>query len=80
MSVFWCGAGVALLWASLRLTERWQLAVILLALATAGGLARAWSVVQTGWPHPVYVGVMAFELIIVPALAAWTWRSRSRTV
>lgn len=74
LNVFWFAAGVGLLWASFRLRERRGVAVTLLAVASAGGLARAWSVVVSGWPHPIYIGVMVLELIVVPAVIVWILR------
>ncbi|TBN57375.1 DUF4345 domain-containing protein [Glaciihabitans arcticus] len=43
----------------------------LLAIVVAGGVARVISVIAVGWPHPVYIGAMAVELVVVPLLIVW---------
>lgn len=68
---FWLMAGLLLLWSSFRMVERAAVTRLVLATAVLGGLARAWSAAMIGWPHPVYIGTLVLELVIVPLVLWW---------
>lgn len=74
-NVFWLAAGVALWWSLLRLRERRSITQLVLALAFLGGFARLISVAATGWPHPVFIGALALELVVVPLVLWWHVRA-----
>lgn len=63
-----------LFWSAWKVVERAAAARFVLVLAALGGLARLWSVVQTGWPHPIFIGTIVLELVVVPAVIWWHWR------
>lgn len=69
--VFWFAAGAGLWWSLRRLRERRHITRLMLALAFLGGIARLISVVVTGWPHPVFIGVLALELVVIPVVLWW---------
>jgi hypothetical protein len=63
-AVFWIAYGIALLFIA-RDTERFRIWVpLLLGLFFLGGVGRAISVVQLGWPHPLFAMLMAIELAL----------------
>jgi hypothetical protein len=74
VNVFWLGAGLILYWTLLRPAARAFVTRVVLVLAASGGVARLISVAFVGWPHPVFIGTIGLELIIVP-LVIW-WHSR----
>ena len=61
-----------ILWWTLRQPlERALVTRLVLAIVVAGGVARVISVIAVGWPHPVYIGAMVVELVVVPLLIVW---------
>ena len=74
VNVFWLGAGVILYWTLLRPAARALVTRVVLVLAATGGIARLISVAFVGWPHPIFIGTIGLELIVVP-LVIW-WHSR----
>jgi hypothetical protein len=71
VNVFWLGAGLILWWTLLKPQPRALVTRTVLALAAIGGLARLLSVFIVGWPHPVYIGTLGLELIVVPLVILW---------
>jgi hypothetical protein len=74
VNVFWLGAGLILYWSLLNPAPRALVTRVVLILAATGGIARLISAAVVGWPHPIFVGTIALELIVVP-LVIW-WHSR----
>jgi hypothetical protein len=74
-NVFWLAAGLLVWWSLRRPEERRAVTRVILAIAALGGVARLVSVAFTGWPHPVFVGVMLLELLVVPPIIWWHTRS-----
>lgn len=63
-AVFWMAYGIALLFIA-RDTVRFRIWVpLLLGLFFLGGVGRAISVVQLGWPHPLFTVLMVIELVL----------------
>jgi len=74
VNVFWLAAGLVLWWTLRRASERALVTRVVLVIAATGGIARLISVLVVGWPHPVFVGTIGLELVVVP-LVIW-WHSR----
>ncbi|ADB35086.1 conserved hypothetical protein [Kribbella flavida DSM 17836] len=70
-NLYWFAAGLLLLWSLRRPVERALATRAVLALGIVGGLTRLLSILLTDWPHPAYVGALAVELTVVPALLWW---------
>ncbi|HEY5196112.1 MAG TPA: DUF4345 domain-containing protein [Solirubrobacteraceae bacterium] len=71
---FWFAAA-PVIWSSLPRLEQDPIALrAVLGTVVLGGFARLMSWRQTGRPRPVFVGGIALELVIVPAL--WIWKDR----
>lgn len=75
VNIFWTAAGVALLWSTFDLPARRLITQLVLALAAFGGIVRLWSVYLTDWPHPVFIGTIVLELLIVPMVLWWHART-----
>jgi len=74
VNVFWLAGGLVLWWTLRRASERALVTRVVLVIAATGGIARLISVLVVGWPHPVFVGTIGLELVVVP-LVIW-WHSR----
>ena len=74
VNVFWLAAGLILWWTLRRASDRALVTRVVLVIAATGGIARLISVLVVGWPHPVFVGTIVLELVVVP-LVIW-WHSR----
>lgn len=74
VNVFWLGAGLTLYWSLLKPASRAVVTRVVLIIAATGGVARLISAAVVGWPHPVFIGTIGLELVIVP-LVIW-WHSR----
>ena len=71
VNVLWLGAGVILYWTLLKPAARALVTRVVLILAATGGIARLISVAVVGWPHPVFIGTIVLELVIVPLVIWW---------
>jgi hypothetical protein len=69
---FWGSYGAILLAVARRLPVRLGLVPWLAALFLAGGIGRAVSYAAIGAPHPVFVVLMAIELVL-PVIFAGLW-------
>lgn len=47
---------------------------ILLGVLFLSGVARATSVLLTGWPVPPFIAAMGFELLVMPLMLLWLRR------
>jgi len=65
------GFGATLTWCSRDLIARRRLFGALLLVFFVGGLARVLAAAETGWPHPLFIGLGLIELVLPPAL--WIW-------
>jgi hypothetical protein len=71
---FWFAAAPAI-WSSIPNVEQDPVALrVVMGTVVVGGLARLLSWRQSGRPRPIFVGGIALELAVVPAL--WLWKSR----
>ncbi|GAB3164232.1 hypothetical protein GCM10027059_19980 [Myceligenerans halotolerans] len=77
-NVFWLAAGLLVWWSLRRPERRREVTRVVLAIAAVGGVARLVSVLVTGWPHPVFAGVMVLELAVVPLVVWWHVRAFGR--
>lgn len=71
---FWWVAGLLVWWSVPRVERATTVLRMTLGAAFVGGLARLIAVAVSGWPHPVFIGALAIELVIVP-LVLW-WQAR----
>ena len=74
VNVFWLAAGLILWWTLRRASERALITRVVLVIAATGGIARLISWIVVGPPHPVFIGTIGLELVVVP-LVIW-WHSR----
>lgn len=73
-NVFWLAAGLTLWWSLPRPRARRTVTRTVLAIAFLGGFARLASVAAVGWPHPVFIGALVLELVVVPLVIWWHGR------
>jgi len=71
VNTFWLAAGLTLWWSLRKPLERALTTRVVLLVASLGGFARLLSVAITGWPHPVFIGTIVLELVIVPLIVLW---------
>ncbi len=79
-AVFWMAYGAVLLWAVSRASLDRRIVYAALALFFLGGVGRAMSVLQVGWPDPLFQILMWIELsapVLVGCLVGLTLRHRS---
>ncbi|GAB2474920.1 hypothetical protein GCM10027063_14740 [Promicromonospora xylanilytica] len=79
-NVFWLAAGLLVWWSLRRPEQRYEVTRVILTIASVGGVARLVSGLLTGWPHPIFVGVAALELAVVPLVIWWHTRVVGRRV
>jgi hypothetical protein len=74
VSAFWFAAA-PVIWSTLASVETDPPALeAAMGTVVVGGFARLVSWHQSGRPRPIFVGGIALELVVVPAL--WVWKSR----
>ncbi|QJB69924.1 DUF4345 domain-containing protein [Parasphingorhabdus halotolerans] len=73
------GFGLAIIWCSFDLENRSGVYLALMAVFFFGGIARIISVVQVGWPFPLFIFLGALELIIPPICWYWLRSLRQQT-
>ena len=69
-AVFWAAFGVMLFASGRDMNGKNRQVATLLGLFFLGGIGRIFSILQTGWPHPLFVMLMAVELALPPVLLA----------
>lgn len=74
VNAFWLVAGALVWWAVPRVERATTVLRMTLGGAFLGGLARLLAVAASGWPHPVFVGALGVELILVPLVLWWQTR------
>ena len=79
-SALWGAYGILLLATARDLDTRLWLVPWLAAVFFAGGLGRAISWAQVGAPHPLFLSLMAIELILPPIFMLLYARARTRTI
>jgi hypothetical protein len=77
-NVFWLAAGLLIWWSLRRPEQRADVTRVILAIASLGGVARLISAAVTGWPHPVFIGALVLELVVVPLVIWWHARTFGR--
>ncbi|MFE7506815.1 DUF4345 domain-containing protein [Promicromonospora sp. NPDC057488] len=70
VNAFWLAAGLLIWWSLRDPVRRADVTRVILAIAALGGVPRLVSAAATGWPHPVFVGALVLELVVVP-LVIW---------
>jgi hypothetical protein len=70
-NAFWFMAGAVVWWAVPRVERATAVLRVTLGAAFLGGLARLLAAAASGWPHPVFLGTLAIELVLVPAVLLW---------
>ena len=65
------GFGAALVWAAQDLAVRRSFFLVLLAVFFLGGVSRIVSMLQVGFPHPLFVFLTGVELTLPVGLAHW---------
>ena len=75
VNTFWVAAGLILWWSLRRPAERATVTRTVLIVASVGGIARLISALLVGWPHPVFVGTLVLELLILPPIIWWHLRT-----
>jgi len=75
VNTFWLAAGLILWWTLRRPEARALVTRVVLSIAALGGFARLISVLVVGWPHPVFVATIGLELVVVPLVIWWHWRT-----
>ena len=74
VNAFWSVAGVLVWWAVPRIERATTVLRMTLGAAFVGGLARLIAVAVSGWPHPVFIGALVIELVVVPVVLWWQAR------
>jgi hypothetical protein len=69
---FWVAYGILLLLAARDLSQWLHRIPVLAAVFFAGGVGRALSLLAVGKPHPVFIVLMAIELVL-PAIYVLLW-------
>ncbi len=77
-NVFWLAAGLLIWWSLRRPEQRADVTRAILAIASLGGVARLVSAAVTGWPHPVFIGALVLEVVVVPLVIWWHVRTFAR--
>lgn len=67
-AVFFLAFGLALLWCLRDISGRTRAIQGMMVLFFLGGLTRVLSMLVTGMPHPLFVGLGAIELVLPPLL------------
>ncbi|RKR91207.1 uncharacterized protein DUF4345 [Micromonospora pisi] len=73
-NAFWFAAGIAVWWAVPRVQRATGLLRAVLGVVIVGGLARLLGIAVSGWPHPVFLGALGIELVVVPMVLLWQAR------
>ena len=71
VNVFWLAAGLILWWTLRKAAERALVTRVVLIIAASGGIARLISWAVVGPPHPVFIGTIVLELVVVPLVIWW---------
>lgn len=71
VNVFWVAAGLILWWSVRKAAERALVTRVILAVAAIGAIGRVISWILTGPPHPVFIGALVLEVLIVPLVILW---------
>ena len=51
---------------------------LIVVTAVLGAVPRLVSVAVSGWPHPVFIGALVLELLVVPLVIWWHVRTFPR--
>ena len=73
-AVWYLGAGVFLASLAPRIEQRGAALRGVCLVLFLGGIGRVLAIAGSGWPHPLYVGLMALELLLPPVLVLWQAR------
>ncbi|MCO1593956.1 DUF4345 domain-containing protein [Micromonospora sp. RHAY321] len=73
-NAFWLVAGVVVWWAIPRVQQATAVLRVALGAAFLGGLARLLAAAVSGWPHPIFLGALGVELVVVPTVLLWQAR------
>jgi hypothetical protein len=71
---WYLGAGLFLASLARRIEHRaFELRMVSLLLVL-GGVGRILAIADAGWPHPLFIVLLALELLLPPVLVVWQWR------
>ncbi|MGQ5262007.1 DUF4345 domain-containing protein [Micromonospora sp. ZYX-F-536] len=73
-NAFWLVAGMVVWWAIPRVQQATAVLRVALGAAFLGGLARLLAAAVSGWPHPIFLGALGVELVVVPTVLLWQAR------
>jgi hypothetical protein len=73
-NAFWFVAGCVVCWAIPQVERATAVLRVVLGAAFVGGLARLLAMIASGTPHPVFLGALVIELIVVPCVLVWQSR------
>ncbi|MET8354170.1 MULTISPECIES: DUF4345 domain-containing protein [unclassified Micromonospora] len=73
-NAFWLVAGVVVWWAIPTVQHATAVLRVALGAAFLGGLARLLAAAVSGWPHPIFLGALGVELVVVPTVLLWQAR------
>jgi hypothetical protein len=73
-NAFWFVAGCVVCWAIPQVERATAVLRVVLGAAFVGGLARLLAMIASGAPHPVFLGALVIELVVVPFVLVWQSR------
>jgi hypothetical protein len=79
LGTIWASYSVLVLYAVSDPLRHGTLLRILLGVLFFSGVARAASVLLTGWPVPPFIAAMGFELLVMPLMLLWLRRIERTT-
>jgi Domain of unknown function (DUF4345) len=79
LGTIWASYAVLVLYAVSDPRRHATLLRILLTVLFLSGVARAASVLLTGWPVPPFIAAMGFELLVMPLMLLWLRRIERAT-
>jgi Domain of unknown function (DUF4345) len=74
LGTVWAGYAALVIYAVSDPLRHGTLLRILLSVLFLSGVARATSVLLTGWPVPPFIVAMGFELLVMPLMLLWLLR------
>lgn len=79
LGTIWASYAVLVVYAVSDPRRHATLLRILLTVLFLSGVARAASVLLTGWPVPPFIAAMGFELLVMPLMLLWLRRIERAT-
>jgi hypothetical protein len=73
-AAWYLGAGLFLASLVPRIERRRLELRVVCLLFVLGGVGRIVGIADAGWPHPIFIGLLALELLLPPVLVVWQSR------